>query len=581
MNIVARGLFAVTAWALSALGACAAGAEPDLIYLHASVLTADVAHPRAEAVAVRGGRILAVGRDSAIARLRGPQTRVVDLTGKTMTPGFVDGHSHIGDLAGIWRLADLSPSPVGTTGSIAELQRVMRAVLAASSAPADRMVIGVGYDDSLMSERRHPNIAELDAVSADRPVCVVHVSGHLARCNHAALKRLGLDASSRDPKGGRLGHDAAGQLDGALDEQAVGLALAALPAPSPAEAAKALDEVQTYYASQGYTTAQDGQTSSPAVLGLLQAASRAGALRLDVAAYPKWTLVDDWVAHRGVVIGGPYVNHLKFAGVKIVEDGSPQGKTAYLTKPYLHPPAGEGADYRGYPILSGDELDGWYDRFLGRGWQVQTHCNGDACIDMVLAAIAKAYAAHPDARATRPVIVHSQVTRADQLAAYRRLGVFPTFFAEHTFYWGDWHRNETLGPDRAAFISPTATARKLGIDFSLHTDAPVVPPSAMHVWWSAVNRVTRSGQVLGPDQRLSPETALEALTLWPAWQHFDERIKGSITPGKYADLVILDADPTRIDPMRIKDVKVLTTIKEGVVIYQRGETPVARLPFVS
>lgn len=382
-------------------------------------------------------------------------------------------------------------------------------------------------------------------------------------------------------KGGRLGHDAAGQLSGALDEQAVSLALAALPAPSPAEAAKALDEVQTYYASQGYTTAQDGQTSSPAVLGLLQAASKAGALRLDVAAYPKWTLVDDWVAHRGVVIGGPYVNHLKFAGVKISQDGSPQGKTAYLTQPYLHPPAGAAADYRGYPTLSAEELDGWYDRFMGRGWQVQTHCNGDSCIDMVLAAIAKAYAAHPDARATRPVIVHSQVTRQDQLAAYRRLGIFPTFFAEHTFYWGDWHRDETLGPDRAAFISPTAAAQKLGIDFSLHTDAPVVPPSAMHVWWSAVNRVTRSGQVLGPDQRISPETALEALTLWPAWQHFDEKIKGSITPGKYADLVILDADPTRIDRMRIKGVKVLTTIKEGVVIYERGKTPVARAPFAS
>ncbi|WP_309604704.1 amidohydrolase [Phenylobacterium sp.] len=576
----AGGLFAAIAWALSPLGACAAGAEPDVIYLHGHVLTADAAHPRAEAVAVGGGRILAVGRDSAIASLRGPHTQVVDLTGKTMTPGFVDGHSHIGDLAAIWRLVDLSPSPVGTIGSIAGLQQAMRTFLADHAAPADQMVIGIGYDDSLMSERRHPNIAELDAVSAHRPICVVHVSGHLARCNHAALKRLSLDASSPDPKGGRLGRDAAGQLTGALDEQAVGLALAALPAPSPAEAAKALDEVQTYYASQGYTTAQDGQTSSPA-LGLLQAASAAGALRLDVVAYPKWTLVDDWVAHRGVVIGGPYVNHLKFAGVKISQDGSPQGKTAYLTKPYLHPPAGAAADYRGYSTLSAEELDGWYDRFMGRGWQVQTHCNGDACIDMVLAAISKAYAAHPDARATRPVIVHSQVTRQDQLAAYRRLGIFPTFFAEHTFYWGDWHRDETLGRDRAAFISPTAAAQKLGIDFSLHTDAPVVPPSAMHVWWSAVNRVTRSGRVLGPGQRISPDTALEALTLWPAWQQFDETIKGSITPGKYADLVILDADPTRIDPMKIKDVKVLTTIKDGVVIYQRGETPVARQPFAS
>ncbi len=582
MSWMPAGLFAAATWALTALGACAAaGAQPDTLYLHGQILTADTSQPRAEAVAVGGGRILAVGRDAVIARLKGPNTRLVDLAGKTMTPGFVDGHSHIGDLVAVWRLADLSPAPVGTTGSIPDLQRMMRAFIAAHPVSADQMVVGTGYDDSLMAERRHPDIDELDAVSAVQPFCVIHVSGHLARCNHAALRRLDLTAASPNPKGGRLGRDASGALNGALDEQAVGLILAAMPTPTAAAMMQDLDEVQTYYASQGYTTAQDGLTSNPAVLAMLQAASRAGALRIDVAAYPKWTLIDDWVAHRGVVVGGPYVGRLKFAGVKITEDGSPQGKTAFLTEPYLHPPVGAAVDYRGYPGLPQAELDDWYAQFLGRGWQVQTHCNGDACIDMVLSAIAKAYAAHPAARATRPVIVHSQVTRADQLEAYRRLGIFPTFFAEHTFYWGDWHRDETLGPQRAAFISPTAAAQRLGIAFSLHTDAPVVPPAAMHVWWSAVNRVTRSGKVLGPDQRISPDTALLALTAWPAWQHFDEATKGSITPGKLADLVILDADPTRIDPMKIKDVKVLTTIKEGVVIYQRGETRVAHQPFVS
>lgn len=581
MGPIGKAGLAAATWAALALGPGSALAAPEVIYLHGDILTVDEAQPRAQAVAVGGGRILAVGKDAAIVRLRGPGTRVVDLAGKTMIPGFVDGHSHVGDLAAIWRLADLAPAPVGSTGSIADLQRVMRAYVDADPGPADAMAVGLGYDDSLMAERRHPSLDDLDAISATRPVCVVHVSGHLARCNRAGLKRLGLDASSADPKGGRLGRDASGQLNGALDEQAVGLVFAAMPPPSAGEMMRALDEVQTYYASQGYTTAQDGQTSSPAVVGLLQAASRAGALRIDIASYVKWTLVDEVVARQGVVIGGPYVGHLKFAGVKISEDGSPQGKTAFLTEPYLHPPAGAPADYRGYPTLPGPELDAWFDRFMGRGWQVQTHCNGDACIDLVIAAISRAYAAHPGAEATRPVVVHSQVTRPDQLQAYKRLKIFPTFFAEHTFYWGDWHRDETLGPRRAAFISPTAAAERLGLTFSLHTDAPVVPPAAMHVWWSAVNRVTRSGQVLGPDQRISPQTALKALTIWPAWQHFDEAIKGSITPGKYADLVILDADPTRIDPRRIKDVHVLMTLKEGKVIYERGKTSVARTPFVT
>jgi predicted amidohydrolase YtcJ len=157
--------------------------------------------------------------------------------------------------------------------------------------------------------------------------------------------------------------------------------------------------------------------------------------------------------------------------------------------------------------------------------------------------------------------------------------VFPTFFAEHTFYWGDWHRDETLGPKRAAFISPTAAALKAGLRFSLHTDAPVVPPSPMHAWWSAVNRVTRSGAVLGPDQRLTAMQALRALTIWPAWQHFDEATRGSISVGKVADFVVLGEDPLAADPMRLKDIPILETIKGDQPIYQRGATRVARTPF--
>lgn len=569
---------ALAGLALFAPATASAGGAADTVYLHGVVITVDDAQPKAQAVAVKDGKILAVGSDAQVGALKGPATRVVDLAGKTMTPGFVDGHSHIGDMVLGWNLTDLSPPPVGTVRDIGGLQAAMRAALA-RAASDDGLLLGSGYDDSLLTERRHPTGAELDAVSASRPLCVFHVSGHLAVCNSPAMKRLGFIKGAPNPPGGVIARDATGEPTGLLEEQAVFAVFGAMTPMTPEIAARSFDEIQTYYASLGYTTAQDGQTASPATFDLLQKFQAAKRLKIDIAAYPKWTLAEKMVASRGLKIGGPYENGLKFAGVKITEDGSPQGKTAYLEQPYFHPPHGAAADYRGYPIMPQAELDGWYEKFAGLGWQVQTHCNGDACIDMLIKAVEKAEASHPGFAATRPVVIHSQVTRPEQLSAYKRLGLFPSFFAEHTFYWGDWHRDETLGADRGAFISPTAAALKAGLHFSLHTDAPVVPPSPMHVLWSAVNRTTRSGQVLGADQRISPIDALRAVTIWPAWQHFDEASRGSITVGKKADLVVLSANPLSVDPATIKDIAVITTIKDGQPIYEAGKTVVARKAF--
>ncbi len=569
---------ALAGLALFAPAGSSTGGTADTVYLHGAVITVDDAQPKAQAVAVKDGKILAVGSDAQVGALKGPATRVVDLAGKTMVPGFVDGHSHIGDMVLGWNLTDLSPPPVGTVRDIAGLQAAMRGALA-RAASDDSLLLGSGYDDSLLVERRHPTGAELDAVSASRSLCVFHVSGHLAVCNSAAMTRLGFVKGAPNPPGGVIARDGAGEPTGLLEEQAVFAVFGAMTPMTPEVAAGSFDEIQTYYASLGYTTAQDGQTASPATLDLLQKFQAAKRLKIDIAVYPKWTLAEKMVASRGLKIGGPYENGLKFAGVKITEDGSPQGKTAYLEQPYFHPPHGAAADYRGYPIMPQAELDAWYEKFAGLGWQVQTHCNGDACIDMLIKAVEKAEAAHPGFAATRPVVIHSQVTRPEQLSAYKRLGIFPSFFAEHTFYWGDWHRDETLGPARAAFISPTAAALKEGLHFSLHTDAPVVPPSPMHAMWSAVNRTTRSGQLLGPDQRISPMDALRALTIWPAWQHFDEASRGSITVGKKADLVVLEADPLSTDPAKIKDIAVITTIKDGKPIYEAGKTVVARKAF--
>lgn len=569
---------ALAGLALFAPAASSAGSAADTVYLHGVVITVDDARPKAQAVAVKDGKIVAVGSDAQVAALQGPGTRVIDLAGKTMVPGFVDGHSHIGDMVLGWNLVDLSSPPVGAVRDIAGLQAAMRAAMDRAGL-GESLLLGSGYDDSLLAERRHPTGAELDAVSATRPVCIFHISGHLAVCNSVAMKRLGFVKGAPNPPGGVIARDATGSPTGLLEEQAVFAMFGLMTPMTPDVAARSFDEIQTYYASLGYTTAQDGQTASPATIDLLLKFQADKRLKIDVAAYPKWTIAEKMVASRGLKIGGPYQNRLKFAGVKITEDGSPQGKTAYLEKPYFHPPHGASADYRGYPIMPQAELDAWYDKFAALGWQVQTHCNGDACIDMLIKAVEKTEAAHPGFAATRPVVIHSQVTRPDQLSAYRRLQIFPSFFAEHAFYWGDWHRDETLGPARAAFISPTAAALKEGLKFSLHTDAPVVPPSPMHAMWSAVNRTTRSGQVLGADQKISPMDALRALTIWPAWQHFDEASRGSITVGKIADLVVLDADPLKVDPAKIKDIAVITTIKDGQPIYEAGKTAVARKAF--
>lgn len=563
--------------ALLPLAAKAAGA--DTIYRHAVVLTVDDRLPRAEAVAIKDGLIVGVGSDREILRQWGRGARVVDLGGKTLVPGFVDGHSHIGDLVSLWRLPDLSPAPVGSTRSIGDIQRIMADHLRRSPSAPGKLALGVGYDDSMLAERRHPSKTELDAVSATAPICIMHVSGHMARCNSAGLKLIGVTRDTPDPVGGHLGHDAQGEPDGVIEENALAFLMKAAPIPTYPEAVQAFAEIQTYYAAQGYTTAQDGATSNAITFQLLQDGQRDNSLILDIISYPRWDVIDAAVAKRGLQIGAPFRNHLKFAGVKIVGDGSPQGKTAWLKEPYVHPPHGAPLDYRGFPNVPPADMAKLYDTYLGRGWQVQTHCNGDACIDSVIAALRQAEAAHPGAKGTRPVVIHSQVTRADQLKTYAELGVFPSFFAEHTFYWGDWHRTETLGPDRARFISPTAQALKDGVKFSLHSDAPIVPPVAMHVMWSAVNRVTRSGYPLGPDQRLSPMDALRAITLWPAWQQHEETTRGSVTVGKQADLVVLDANPLTVEPMAIRDIKVLLTVKGGREIFRLGETPVARQPF--
>src|SRR5262245_19913263 len=577
-------------------------AVADTIYTNGVVITVNDAQPSAEAVAVKDGRILAVGARDDVMRHRGGSTEVVDLKGRTMVPGFVDGHSHICDYGALWAYPTLSPPPAGDVKNIDDVVAKMQRFIKEKKIPRGAAVFGNSYDDSMLAEKRHPVKEDLDRVSTEHPIVVVHASCHIGSANSLALEKVGFVNGAPDPKGGRIRRDPrTGDPTGVVEEQAVFNFFPLLPPKTDEQRLQTLMEIQLYYASFGVTTAQDGQTLPPSV-ALLRKAAALDKLIIDIVSYPKWTFFEKALTgereinvenarpgfasniesfHRcGAPEGqvdpnitpavkekiGVYRNRLKFGGVKIVCDGSPQGETAFLSSPYLRPPAGQPPDYRGYPTMSQEELDRWFDAAYENEVQVIAHCNGDAAADMMIEAVAKARRKH-GRKNLRPVMAHAQTVRADQLDRMNELGIVPSFFSAHTFYWGDWYINEALGAMRARHISPLRSALKRGMKFANHTDAPVTSPDQLMVIHSAVNRTSRSGVIVGPEERISPLDALRAVTIWGAYLYFEENENGSIEPGKRADLTVLSANPLTVDDATIKDIKVLQTIKDGKKIY--------------
>ncbi|MCU0940062.1 MAG: amidohydrolase [Burkholderiaceae bacterium] len=526
---------------------------------------------RAQAVAERGGRIVAVGTREQVMKLRGPSTQMIDLKGRTMVPGFVDAHGHVMG-GGIQALsANLLAPPDGKVKDIAGLQQTLREWMAANEATVRKvnLVVGFGYDPSTLTEQRHPTRQELDAVSKDVPVFIVHQSGHLSALNTKALEVAGITADTPDPQGGVIRREADGkQPNGVLEETAHYAAVIKLLGGVGAEGARAFVRAGAeLWARFGYTTAQEGR-STPATLALMRQVADAGGLKIDVATYPD-VLVDREVIKKNV--SATYTNRLRVAGAKLSIDGSPQGFTAWRDRPYYAPVGNYPKGYAGYQSATNAQTIESIDWGYANGIQVLTHANGEAASDLLIAAHTLARLKHgaDKAQATRPVLIHGQFLREDQVDAYQRLNVLPSLFPMHTFYWGDWHSSKTVGPAAAQNISPTGWVLKRGMIFTSHHDAPVAFPDSMRVLDATVNRVARgSGKVIGPQHRVDVITALKAMTIWPAWQHFEEKDKGSIEVGKLADFAVLSRDPTQGDTRTINRIKITETIKEGATVFK-------------
>lgn len=537
----------------------------DLIFTGGDIVTIDDANPQAEALAVKDGKISFVGSKADAEKLKGPDTRVVDLAGKALLPGFLDAHSHYINALTVASQAKLYPPPAGPGKDVDAIVAELKKFAQDNKIPKGEMITGYGYDDTVMPEGRLLNRDDLDKAFPDNPVRVDHISMHGAVMNSLALKQFGFDANTKTPAGGVIVRKpGTNEPWGLIMETAFLSVFEKTPPMTPEQELSGTKAAQRMYAEAGITTAQEGATH----LGQLQTIKRAtdaGANVIDVVAFPFITDLDKIIAEFPVNTWGKYDRRLKIGGVKITSDGSPQGRTAFFTSPYLTGGPGGEKNWRGEPTFPQDTLNGMVKRVYDLGVPLNVHVNGDAAIDMLIKA--HEFAAAGDLGKYRNVTaIHAQFTRKDQIQKFVDYKIRPSFYTLHTYYFSAAHL-ANRGKEQTMYISPMRDAIDAGLHPTNHTDAVVVPLDQMFMLWSAVNRVSRDGQVIGADQRVTPLEGLKAMTIWVAEQYGEQESKGSLTTGKLADLVILDRNPIKVDPMSIKDIKVVETFKEGASVY--------------
>lgn len=514
------------------------------IYYNGNIITLE--EPLyAEAVYTDNGIIKAVGSFEYISSLKQPDTHMYDLHGKTLIPAFIDSHSHITAYASTLAYVNLS-----TANNFQEILQILNDFRLKTSLPDDKWLIGFGYDHNFLSEHTHPDKILLDSLNIPNPIIITHTSGHMAVLNSKALQLVNINKDTHDPNGGRIGRIfGTTEPNGYIEESALMSVSKYVSATDKDTLIPLIERAQSIYAGYGITTIQDGLMSDKD-LSLLSSSH----LFIDIIGYIDMNKYPEMLPPDN-----NYNNHLKIQGYKIILDGSPQGKTAWLSKPY------EDSDECGYPVYTNHQVTDFFVKAITEHRQILVHCNGDAATQQFIDCYEQAMITTKADYSIRPVMIHAQLLRKDQLPKIKALGIIPSYFVAHTYYWGDIHINN-LG-ERAYKISPTASTENLEIPFTLHQDTPVVEPDMLHTIWCAVNRITKSNIPIGKEECISPLSALKAVTLNSAYQYFEEDIKGSIAIGKQANFTILSHNPLTVPHDFIKDIKVLTTIDKGKVVY--------------
>ena len=512
----------------------------------------------AEALMEENGIIKAVGSNEEILSLKSDDTEMIDLKGKTMLPAFIDPHSHFFGVANALKQCDLT-----SASNFDDIVKLMQDFINQKQIPEGEWVVGSNYDNNFLIEDAHPTKDILDKISTKHKVMIVHASSHMGVANSLALASKGITPETPDPNGGKYGRfPGTNEPNGFMEENAFMSFMEQKPVSDVSELFSLVKEAQNIYASNGITTVQDGMVAKP-LYDLLSTFAENDLLKLDVIGYLDLATTRDIMNDPNNPYVKGYHKHFKIGGYKMFLDGSPQGLTAWMSTPYVNQ-----GDYCGYPIHSDEEVYGLIKHAIEDHKQLITHCNGDAAAEQYIREFEKIKADMHLTDLYRPVMIHAQLVRKDQLERMKQLDMIASFFLAHTYYWGDIHM-KNFGAERGSQISIAQDAAKLGVKYTMHQDSPVVPPNMLKTIWCAVNRLTRTGKSIGANQKMNVYDALKGITINAAYQYSEEDIKGSLEANKQANYVILDQNPMTVNPLDIDKIQVLATIKQGEVIYQK------------
>ena len=512
-----------------------------------------------EAILIRDGIIVSTGALLDIEKYAGADAIRTDLKGKCLMPAFIDAHSHFVMSGQMSMMANLSECE-----SFNDIIVALKKYMKDNKITKENVIIGFGYDHNFLKENAQPDKRVLDQVSAEIPIFILHVSAHLACANSAALKIAGIDENTADPEGGVIGRffDST-EPNGYVEEAALNLLQIAIFPRIKFDIKAIFEKVQEEYISNGITTVQDGASTEKDIKMLINI-SKMNNLKIDVVSYLLMSNGGTQIMEKYEKEYLSYKNHFKIGGYKLVLDGSPQGRSAWMTEPYL----GGESNYKGYPWMQDETVYKYVIEAISQNRQLLAHCNGDAASEQFLNIYEKALKETQNKMNLRPVMIHCQTVRNDQLDRMAQMSMIASIFIGHVWYWGDIHI-KNFGHKRGEHISPAKDALNRGVLINFHQDTPVTKPDMLHSIWCAVNRISRSGKVIGENQKINIYDALKAVTINAAYQYFEENTKGSITKGKIADLIILDKSPMDIEKMEIKNIKVIETIKDGKTIYTR------------
>lgn len=525
------------------------------IYFNGDIITMNNICETVSAILIENDSIIYTGDLAKAIKLANPDVKMIDLNGKTMLPGFIDCHSHFVGVANSLGQCDLKEAK-----SFIQIKEKIIDFIKTNKIKENDWVCAFNYDHNNLQEHCHPDRFFLDTISTAHPIILIHVSSHMGVVNTLALKKMNITNDISDPEGGHYGREInSGELNGYLEEEAF-IKFNKQRGMLPIE--KLLDlikKAQDLYSSNGITTVQEGMVNKQ-LFQLLKLAASKKIFKLDLVGYI------DLVNDRNLLLENMedkrYHDHFRIGGYKIFLDGSPQGKTAWMIKPYLN-----SQGYCGYPKFSDNQLYELISQAIDDNQQLLAHCNGDRACDQYISQFEQYLKKYPGAKIHDPVMIHAQLVTKEQLVKMKRIKMIPSFFVSHIYYWGDVHI-KNFGYQRASQISSAKTAFKQGLKVTFHNDSPVISCDLMKTIWCAVNRRTKSGIDLGKEEAVTIYQALQAITINGAYMYHEEKIKGSLAPGKKADLVILNQNPLKTSSLKLDKIKVIETIKDGKTIYK-------------